>query len=178
MNCVRAMRRGAALSYRPVTCIGSRALPSSEAPRLARLARELELAGYTIRSGAAAGADAAFERGLADPSRHEIYIPVRGFRGHSSTSYEIPREAFAIARRLHPAWHRCKPFARRCHARNVSQVLGPGLDAPSVCVVCWTPAGACVGGTAQALRVAASFGVRVFNLALEGVEGAARELLL
>lgn len=143
------------LTYRPVACIGSRKLPRVERARLAHVARWLEQLGFTMRSGGARGSDQAFESGLLHPSRAEIYRP----------DGEITPEAFALAERFHPAWHRCSDFARRCHARNGYQVLGPKLDSPVEFVVCWTPGAMDVGGTAQALRIARRHEIDIYNLA-------------
>lgn len=166
------------VSYKPVTCIGSRKLPSSERKRLATLARDLAAAGYTVRSGGAAGSDSAFEQGLPDASAHEIYIPYRGWRGSSSLLFDIPARAFDIAAKHHPAWSRCSTAARRLHARNVSQVLGRDLASPSLYVVCWTPYARRVGGTAQALRIADAHKIPIFNLAADGAEEAFRKEVL
>ena len=68
------------------------------------------------------------------------------------------------AAQYHPAWHRCSDAARKLHARNGGQILGPELDAPARVVICWTPNGELVGGTAQALRIAADHDVPVINL--------------
>ena len=151
--------------YTPVACIGARKLPRRERPRLAAVARELEALGYTVRSGAATGSDAAFESGLMHPDRAEIYLPEIGFNGHPSTRHVITPEAFALAERMHPAWHRCSDFARRCHARNCYQLLGETLDSPVQFVVCWTPGAMDVGGTSQAIRIARRRAIPVYNLA-------------
>ncbi len=65
-------------------------------------------------------------------------------------------------------------MAKKFHARNVQQVLGKNLDTPTKFVVCWTPDGAeqrtsnKTGGTGQAIRVAISNNIPVFNLYNEG----------
>ena len=51
------------------------------------------------------------------------------------------------------------------HARNMMQILGQNLNAPSDLVVCWTPNAELVGGTAQALRLAMQHNIRICNLA-------------
>lgn len=163
--------------YKPVTCIGSRRLPHRERARLACVARLLEQYGYTMRSGAASGSDAAFESGLLHSDRAEIYLPVPGFNGHTSPLHVITSEAFALAEQHHPAWDRCSDFARRCHARNCYQVLGPKLDSPSLFVVCWTPGAMDVGGTGQALRIARRHGIDVYNLADQYASNQLAELL-
>ena len=70
----------------------------------------------------------------------------------------------ALAARLHPAWHRCSPAARKLHARNSSILLQPSLDRPVDVVVAWSPGGAVTGGTGMGLRIAAEWGIPVLNL--------------
>lgn len=120
-----------------------------------------------MRSGGARGSDRAFESGLQCPELAEIYLPVPGFEGHPSPLHVITSEAFALAERFHPAWHRCNEFARHCHARNGYQVLGRDLATPTRAIVCWTPGAMDTGGTAQALRIARhpAYAIPVFNLA-------------
>lgn len=155
------------MTYKPVTCIGSRKLPHRMRPRLAVVARKLESLGYTLRSGAAAGSDAAFEVGLTHPDRAEIYLPCPGFNGHPSKRYNVTPEALALAEEYHPAWHRCSDFAKLLHARNCYQVLGEDLRSPSLFVVCWTPGAMDVGGTSQALRIARRLSIPMYNIADE-----------
>lgn len=155
------------MTYKSVACIGSRSLPPRERSRLAHVARVLESLGYTLRSGGAWGSDAAFEAGLLRPEHAEVYLPAPGFNSHASPLHDITPEAFALAERFHPAWHRCNDFARRCHARNSYQVLGRDLASPARAIVCWTPGAMDVGGTAQALRIARhpDYAIPVYNLA-------------
>ena len=51
-------------------------------------------------------------------------------------------------------------------AQNTYQIAGKDLDLASDCVICWTPNGQEVGGTAQAIRLAKTLNIPVFNLAL------------
>jgi hypothetical protein len=56
-------------------------------------------------------------------------------------------------------------------ARNAMQVLGPEVTCPglfSSFVLCWTLGGEEVGGTSQAIRIAKSKGIPVYNLGSEG----------
>lgn len=66
------------------------------------------------------------------------------------------------------------PTVRKLMARNVMQVLGRDCLSPASFVVCWAPgstldeAGRVVdtaGGTGQAVRIAATYRIPVFNLA-------------
>ena len=138
--------------------VGSRRVPIVLLPRLRELAEELERRGWVLRSGGAKGCDAAFESGVRADAHKQIFYPTRG---------HIPALAFDIAKTYHPAWARLSGYAKRCHARNSQQVLGPALDEPSEFVLCWTPEAREVGGTSQAIRVARAMGVDVFNIADE-----------
>jgi hypothetical protein len=124
-----------------------------------------------LRSGGATGADSAFARGAADAAgAMEIYLPEKGYRGHPSPLFKIPVRAVEIAAAIHPAWRKCRPLARRFHARNVLQVLGADLATPTHTVVCWTEGGEAVGGTATAILLAERHGIPVVNLAILGPE--------
>ena len=61
-------------------------------------------------------------------------------------------------------WHNCGPYARGMHQRNVHQILGYELNDPVDAVICWTPNGNVVGGTATALKLAMKAGIPIFNL--------------
>lgn len=134
-------------------------------------AMQLAKQGWLLRSGGADGADHAFERGcdLANGNK-EIWLPWPKFNG-SDSPFILPRSgpmmlrAWAIAESLHPAWHACSPPARRLHARNVLQILGADFETPVDKVICWTPNGALVGGTATALRLAKQYEIEIVNLA-------------
>jgi hypothetical protein len=75
--------------------------------------------------------------------------------------------------------------ARHLHARNTHQILGPNLEPadPARFVICWTPnattdgLGRHTGGTGQALRIAATHGINVFNLARPDHQRRVRSLL-
>jgi len=145
------------------TGVGSRKTPQKMLEAMTRVAKRLEKVGYTLRSGAAGGADAAFEKG----TKHLVdsYIPWPGFSGSTSTKVGASAEAMRVAEELHPAWDRCSQGARKLHGRNVHQVLGDNLDKPSEFLVCWTPRAEKIGGTATAIKLAEMNGVMVFNLA-------------
>jgi hypothetical protein len=56
------------------------------------------------------------------------------------------------------------------HARNVQIILGAKLSQPVQFVLCWTPRGKAVGGTAMGMRIAEAYGIEVRNLAEEESE--------
>lgn len=145
--------------------IGSRSTPPELAPRMRGIARKLESLGWVLQSGGAEGADSFFESGVRDPGNARIFLPWPGFNGRHSRWDSTCARAHAIARHYHPAYDRLSRGAQALMARNVYQVLGPTLDRPVECVVCWTPDGKASGGTGQAIRIASDYGVqKIFNL--------------
>jgi hypothetical protein len=149
------------------TGIGSRSTPQSILDKMVNIAKALAGRGYTLRSGAADGADSAFEKGcdlVCGPK--EIYLPARKFNNSKSILYHVGEDALELASTIHPAWDKCSGFAKLLHARNCYQVLGKDLKTPSLFVVCWTENGKAVGGTATAINLAIKNNIPVFNLAL------------
>lgn len=171
------------------TGVGSRETPSHILEMMTQLGKKLASDGWTLRSGGALGADAAFELGWFNwwatqtpwPSEAhaEIYLPWDGYNGHGRDGCfganilpdldnpQLYREALVIAEQTHPNWAACKRGARSMHARNVYQVLGQDLKTPSKMLVAWTKltkAGQPMGGTATAIRLAEKYGVACFNL--------------
>ncbi|CAH0356929.1 hypothetical protein [Sphingobium sp. CECT 9361] len=148
--------------------IGARATPPPILSLMTRAAFALCKRGYILRSGRAIGADSAFERGGGRDE--QIFLPALGWRGSVSTLHpealgaELWGRARDIAAAHHPAFAGLSPFVQALHTRNVFQVLGPRLDSPAEFVLCWTADGEASGGTGQALRIAATHGVPVFNL--------------
>jgi len=144
--------------------IGSRQTPGDVQQLMTRITVFLYSRGYILRSGGAAGADAAFEEGVPKDMPKEIYLPWQNFQGSNSSLYGIDPEAFDIAKKYHPAWDRLGKKGQRLIARNGYQVLGEDLKTPVDFIVCWTEGGKMVGGTAQALRIAKDFKIPIFNL--------------
>lgn len=154
--------------------IGSRETPALVLDEMRRMASLLAEVGYTLRSGAAAGADAAFEGGcVAVNGPAEIWLPWKNFNRHADTGL-FPTEAHhELASQTHPAWKYLSRGARALHARNMGQVLGMDLATPVQFVVCWTRDG-CeseatrtreTGGTGGAIALASRHGIPIFNLA-------------
>jgi hypothetical protein len=144
--------------------IGSRETPQEILVLMSEAAKALCIQGYTLRSGGAPGADAAFESGVYDHKKKEIYLPWRSFNCNTSTRHRVTDEALLLAGKYHPAWDKLPHGARKLMGRNCYQVLGDDLNSPSDFVLCWTKNGKDVGGTAQAIRIAKDKGIPVFNL--------------
>ena len=115
----------------------------------------------------------AVDLGLAKESQFEVYVADQ-YNIRRST---LPRKHLAIVRNkdliseteriaseVHPAWDRCNEWARGMHSRNCHQILGYDLQSPVDAVICWTPDGAVVGGTATALKLSMKYDIPVFNL--------------
>ena len=148
--------------------IGARATLPEILSLMTRAAFALNKRGYVLRSGHAIGADSAFERGAGRDA--QIFLPVAGWRGSPSALHpdtlcaELWGRARTIAAAHHPAFTGLSAFVQALHTRSVFQVLGCSLESPAEFVLCWTADGEASGGTGQALRIAVSHGVPVFNL--------------
>ena len=126
---------------------------------MTKIAAKLYEEGWILRSGAALGADTAFEVGALTQKR--IYY-----------ANDATKESMAVAEIFHPAWHKCSEYAKKLHGRNLFQVLGRDLKTPVSFVICWTPDGAqthqervfATGGTGTAISIASNHNIPVFNL--------------
>lgn len=154
------------------TGIGSRETPDEVLDQLRGLSQFFCEKGYVLRSGGADGADRICEIGCdkVDGTK-EIYLPWEDFNNNFFSDLYLdvlPKvgEAIQIAADHHPKWESLTDNVKKMHVRNVYQVLGLTLDKPSKFVVCWTPVKNSVpqGGTAQAIRVAKTHNVPVYNL--------------
>ena len=141
--------------------IGSRETPEDVLKLMTKIAEKKQSYGHILRSGAADGADAAFEAGAG--RLKEIWLPWIGFNGHDSLLVPTP-QAFELAAKYHPAWNKCRLGARKLHARNCHQVLGKDLKTPVQIVIGWTRDAAGGGGTGQAIRIARAYDIPVHDL--------------
>jgi hypothetical protein len=160
--------------------IGSRETPPAMLDLMVRAASQLAARGWVLRTGMAGGADQAFYRGASAHGTLELYLPWPAFEAEARSPAGAAEQfvlgqptpaAYELAAQFHPAWSRLPQGARKLHARNCHQVLGPDLASPARFVLCWTPDGSLdgrgrrVGGSGQALRIAHHHGIAVFNFA-------------
>ncbi len=118
------------------TGIGSRKTPRHVLQTMYNYAESFAIAGYTLRSGGADGADSAFEQGCKFANgKMEIYLPWKGFNKNTSSLYNIPERAYEISKEVHPAWNRLREPVKKLMARNAMQVLGETLDKKTSLVV-------------------------------------------
>lgn len=155
--------------------IGSRQTPGQVEEQMRRIASRLCSLGMILRSGAAEGADSAFEQGVPADDAKQIFLPWKGFRDHKSPLHGVCAGAIELGRAFHPVFDSLSQGQQKLMARNAYQILGPDLSDPVSFVVCWTPDG-CesesqrgrkTGGTGQAIAIASRQGIPVFNLARE-----------
>lgn len=153
--------------------IGSRITPQRVISQMELLAAFAANNSWVLRSGAADGADSAFERGCDSVNgEKQIFLPWPAFRQHPSSYNRPSSEAGRLAVRIHPIHAKLSYGAKMLIARNMHQILGPNLDEPVSCVICWTPDGCenakqygkTTGGTGSAISLASEYGVPVFNL--------------
>lgn len=153
--------------------VGSRKTPPVILSYMRRAATRLAQRGVVLRSGAAYGADTAFESGCkAARGQVEIWLPWPSKNGDHKDAFYPTTEHFEIAQSIHPAWPGLDDASRALHARNVGQVLGADLKSEVSFVLCWTQDGCetetartvATGGTATAIVLADIMRIPVFNL--------------
>lgn len=143
--------------------IGSRETPEHILGIMSKIGKSFAEKGLLLRSGGAIGADTAFERGCdLAKGKKEIFYATNN-KG-IIVSENIMQQALVLASQIHPAWDRCSDYAKRLHARNGMQILGRELNEPADFVVCWTKDGGPTGGTGQAIRLAMSRDIKIYNL--------------
>ena len=155
--------------------IGSRQTPQHILGIMTKIGESFAQKGLLLRSGGAIGADTAFERGCdVVKGKKEIFYATNN-KG-IIVSEEIMQQALVLAGQVHPAWHRCSDYVKRLHARNGMQILGRELNKPVDFVVCWTKDGGPTGGTGQAIRLAMSRDIKIYNLYFDSHLQELREL--
>lgn len=131
--------------------IGSRETPENVLSIMENAAYRLARMGFVLRSGKAAGADAAFQSGVqryVNTSNikffghlAEIYIPWKGFRGGDGLiddwdllpdvlDKQYPGHSemrWEWVKEVHGGWEKLSQGARKLHERNVHQLFGQNL---------------------------------------------------
>ena len=147
--------------------IGSRETPKEICDLMTQIATLLQ-DNYTLRSGGADGADKAFEAGVTNNNK-EIYLPWKAFNGSNSKANWVGTEAKLLASKYHPYYKSLSYGAQQLISRNSYQLFGYPLEGgfytyKSEFIICWTKDGKASGGTGQAIRIAESFNIPVYNL--------------
>lgn len=156
--------RNKAMSY---AGIGWRQTPMNICDLMTKIATRLAYRGCVLRSGRALRADQAFEAGAAMSNNDrlkQIFLPYRGYNGSTSELCPPTPAAFRFAETYHPRWQSFTQQGRALHARNSHIILGKELNDHVAFVICYTQTGVASGGTGQAMRMADTFGIPIFNL--------------
>ena len=159
--------------------IGSRETPPEICHLMKLIGRQLALNGMTLRSGGSGNADLAFESGCDEVNgKKEIFIPWASFAGKGIVPSSLADAMLMVQDVIEPShWNNMGDGAKKLHARNVNQIFGDDLSTPDNkvdFVICWTPEGKEVGGTATALKIAnmltaEGYNTPIFNLAIKEV---------
>lgn len=153
------------LSAKYYTGIGSRKTPEDVLALMKAVAQKLSSEGYILRTGNAQGADAAFASGS---TKTEMYYP----EDVNRLPQEVLSRLVEDACKVHPKGKDLLTYPYRNYLlRDGLQVLGCNYDIlqKSKFVLCWTPMGEKIGGTAQAIKIAEMYNIPVFNLAKQDV---------
>lgn len=155
--------------------IGSRETPPEILEQMTKAAKYLEDQGYTLRSGAAEGADTAFEKGVT--GKKQI------FKGFDKTGEKEIKIAHEIHPNLKGAMESSKKKAiaagkdgeksawavQNLMARNTNQIFGAKLDTPVDFVLFYAKESKNPlrpeGGTGQAVEMARRKGIPTINMA-------------
>lgn len=162
------------------TGVGSRKTPRDIESYMCSVAKRMAELGWTLRTGGADGADDAFYTGATRAKGPvELFLPWERFNGFAVDNvpscvriYErpTPEAQDALPNYLDSEhYKRLGRAPRLLHSRNVHQVLGYSLNAPSSLVLCWAPVGEDKmpkGGTATAIKIGWRNDIVVFNLAV------------
>lgn len=140
-----------------------------------------------LRSGAAPGADTAFEKGCTKGAgASKIFLPWKNFNKSGSSLYQVHPTALALAENVHPHFKHMRRPVKLLIARNMHQVLGLSLNDPVEFVVCWTKDGceshqtynpSKTGGTGSAIALASKCNIPVYNIFNQGRLNAAYDHL-
>lgn len=163
--------------------IGSRKCPPDKLEVLTKIGSWCLENGVLVNSGHAEGSDYAFENGAQ--TNCVAFLPWHGFNGHlpllgSGLVVGDKTDLDDYVDRFHYNHKYLSPGARKLMRRNVCQVLGLNGDSPVSAIVCWTPGGKLVGGTAFAMKLGQSFNVPIVNIhdkTFQGSIDSLREIL-
>ena len=147
--------------------VGSRQTPEEQLNWMTKITTYLYSLGFILNSGAAEGADKAFEKGVPQGSKANIFIPWYGYNKRTTNVIcDLHSKHFALAESLHPAWNKCSLGVKKLHARNTQQVLGKELQTPVKLLIAYAKEikGVPQGGTATAIKLAQINNIPVINL--------------
>lgn len=158
------------MPYKAYAGHGNRDTPPDILAQMTQLAKQLSDLGYVLRINGSDIPGNAFEAGA---TKVEHYLPWKSFKKSSPTLYTKPTEdAFEVAKRYHPVFDQLDDKIKLLIACTSHVILGANVRDPVAFLICWSPDGAeqvkdCTVRTGivnQAIKIAASQGIPVFNL--------------
>ena len=177
-----------------LTVVGSRKADFTTLETIAQISLRTRCYGITTRTGDAIGVDHSCRsfssyRASRNPTLvnndeftsnyHISKTEVYSYRDYENSDLDSKIKIESIVSNYHGAWHRCSPYAKGLHCRNLFQVIGPDVfnAVPSFAILCWTPDGCehhssrsiLTGGTGTVISLASmEYNIPVFNIQREG----------
>lgn len=109
----------------------------------------------------------------------KIYLPWHGFNNRFDEGLyvfgdfdtKLQQKALELARNHYnygpDRFDKLPDSYKKLHGRNAFQCAGLDLNTPSKFLICWTPDGEIIGGTATSINISLVYGIPVFNLSKE-----------
>jgi hypothetical protein len=123
--------------------IGSRKTPTMMLCLIRDIAKKMAENEFILRSGAAQGADTAFEEGAnywtwrnGKKNTNEIFLS-----SHATNEAIAMVKACYVELMLEHIWNNFSTYIKGLQGRNMMQILGAKLNSPVSSVICWTPDG-------------------------------------
>lgn len=151
--------------------VGARATPAPVLTLMRDTGALLVEGGWSLRTGEAIGADAAFREGALEAGHPGDIFTIKPRPDIPGSLCDLRPTHLRMLRSIHPKPDALGPVALKLMARNGSQVFGLDFTEPSDVVICWTKGGRGEGGTGQAIRLARSVGIPVIDLGLPELSG-------
>ena len=170
--------------YKTYAGTGNPDAPQEVLDQMTRLAKELEVHGFIVRTGGLKGPEEVFEKAVSQ-NNLELHLPWRGFDNKNSKFTFTAKPIHEIAKMFHPTYDQLKPVIHAFLAKNVRIVLGKDAKSPAMFVLCWSSDGAetsvektaRTGNVGHAISVAASLRIPVFNLQKPDAESRLKKYL-
>lgn len=129
------------------------------------LAEELEDNGYILRTKGDENVDCELIERLKDSSKVELYLPWENFNDWEEPFIPMAG-AYEMAWKYHPAWAECDEELKRLHASTSHIIMGKDLKSLVDFLICYTPKGQGEEVTDQAVRIADTNLIPVFDFGL------------
>jgi hypothetical protein len=155
--------------YKPYAATGNKEMPESFKPQVQRIGRNLEKAGYILRTGGMEGLEDVIEKSV---TKLELHLPFKDFDGKQSKFTYTSDFVKGVAKMFHTSFDTLKPVVQTFLAKNVRLVLGKEGKSPAMFLIVWTEDGTekaiektfKTGNSGNAIAIADAIGIPVFNL--------------